>query len=198
MQKLIRSLILGAALALPSLSAAQFSQSYNFLKAIKDRDITETNKYVGKPGSVIIDTHDQTNGETALHIVTKERDLSWLGFLLSKGAKPDTRDRQGETPLLIATRLNFIEGVEVLLSYNAGIDVTNSSGETALIRAVQNNNASLVKLLLTQGANPDKADHIAGLSARDYATRNTRNPAMLKVFEETHPAKAKPKQGPSL
>ncbi len=198
MHKGIHAALLALVLATPTLSAAQFSESYNFLKAVKDRDGAEATKFLSKPGSVIVDTHDTSNGETALHIVTKDRDLQWLHFLLSKGAKADVRDRAGETPLLIATRLNFTEGVEYLLAYHAGVDVTNNNGETPLIRAVQGNNVALVKLLLTSGANPDRADHIAGLSARDYAKRDSRDPALLKAFEDAGSAKPKPKQGPSL
>lgn len=194
----LSALIFAAALALPSLSGAQFSDSYNFLKAVKDRDGAEATKYISKPGSVIIDTHDQSDGETALHIVTRERDTTWLHFLLSKGAKPDTRDRSGETPLLIAVRLNYDEGVELLLAFHASVDLTNNAGETPLIRAVENGNYVLAKLLITEGADPDKPDHIAGLSARDYAKRDSRNPSMIKLLAETPAAKAKPKQGPSL
>ncbi len=198
MHKILRALLLGAIFAFPTLSAAQFSESYSFLKAVKDRDGTEATKYVSKPGSVIIDTHDISNGETALHIVAKDRDLTWLHFLLGKGAKPDSRDKTGETPLLIATRQNFIEGAEVLLAFQAGVDTANNNGETPLILAVQNRNLALVKLYLEQGANPNKADHIAGLSARDYAERDTRTPALLKAFEDSKPAKPRAKQGPHL
>jgi ankyrin repeat protein len=198
MHKWIRAALIGLALGLPALSAAQFSDSYNFLKAVKEREGGEATKFLGRPGSVIIDTHDLSNGETALHIVTKDRDLQWLHFLLSKGAKPDTRDKTGETPLLIATRLNFVEGVEYLLAFHASVDATNNNGETALIRAVQINNVTLVKTLLGAGANPDRADHIAGMSARDYAKRDSRNPAMLQAFSDSKATKPKAKAGPSL
>jgi len=194
----LRPLILAAALALPGFALAQFSESYNFLKAVKDRDGTEVTKIVSKPGSVIINTHDQSNGETALHIVTRDRDSTWLHFLLSKGAQPDARDNRGETPILIAASLNYDDGVTLLLAYHARIDSTNNQGETALIRAVQNNNYTMAKLLLTEGADPNKPDHIAGMSARDYAKRDTRNPALLKLIDETPAPKPKSKQGPSL
>ena len=52
-------------------------------------------------------------------------------------------------------------------------------GETALIVAVQQRQPRCVKLLLRSGANPDKTDHAAGYSARDYAKRDTRNREML-------------------
>ncbi len=198
MRHKIRSVLFATALVLPSLALAQFSDSYSFLKAVKDRDGAEATKYVSKPGSVIVNTHDQSNGETALHIVTRDRDQTWLNFLLSKGAQPDARDNHGETPLLIAARLNYDEGAELLLAFHAGVDVANNQGETPLIRAVQNNNFALAKLLLGQGADPNKPDHIAGMSARDYAKRDSRNPGMMKLLDESAAAKPKAKQGPSL
>ena len=65
---------------------AQFSDSYNFLKAVKDRKGEEAEKFLAEPGSVIINTRDGTTGETALHIVIERRDSTWLSYLLQKGA----------------------------------------------------------------------------------------------------------------
>ncbi len=198
MNRWIKSLLASLALALPTLAAAQFSESYNFLKAVKERDGAEVTKTLGKPGTVIVNTRDESTGETALHLVTKDRDGQWMRFLLSKGAQPDARDKNGQTPLLIAARLNYIEGVEFLLGFRASIDLANSSGETALITAVRNNNTAMAKELLEAGANPDRSDHVAGLSARDYAKRDSRNPMMLSLFDKITVSKPKPKAGPSL
>jgi uncharacterized protein len=183
-----------AALATPAL--AQFSDSYNFLKAVRDADGAKVTQIISKPGSVIIDTRDQATGDSALHIVTRRRDAAWINFLLGHGAKPDIRDKRGDTPLMIAVQLRFIEGATALLVRKASVDMANSSGETPLIRAVQNRDLTLVRALLGAGANPAKADTIAGMSARDYATRDTRTPALLKAIDEAKPVK--PKAGPSL
>jgi hypothetical protein len=45
-------------------------------------------------------------------------------------------------------------------------------------------------LLLAGGANAKIADHIAGMSARDYAERDARAAAILKLIDDA--AKAKP------
>jgi uncharacterized protein len=190
-----------AALAISAPATAQFSDSYNFLKAIRARvngeDAKKAMDLMAKPGSVIIDTRDITSGETALHIVMKERDLQWINFLLSKGARPDQKDAQGNTPLMVATQLRFPEGVTALLRYRANINLAGSGGETPLIRAVQMRDQTMVRLLLVNGANPDKGDSATGLSARDYAKRDSRGAAILKIFDEV---KAKPKTaaGPKL
>src|SRR3546814_9198648 len=111
---------------------------------------------------------------TALAIVVKRRDLTWLRFLLGKDADPSIADRQGMTPLMHAAMIGFSDGADVLLDHGAPIDQTNRRGETALILAVQARSIAMVRLLVKRGANPDTADHIAGLSARDYAQRNAR------------------------
>lgn len=185
------------ALALmPAIAMAQFSDSYNFLKAVRDRDGTKATELSSKPGSTIIDTKDNSTGEAAIHIVTKRRDLTWLSFVLGKGAKPDLRDGQGNTALIHAAQLGFIEGAQLLLKVRAGVDVANNSGETPLIRAVQNRDAAMVRLLMGAGANPAKVDRLAGLSARDYATRDSRGAAILKILNEAKPAK--PVAGPKF
>lgn len=173
-------------------ASAQFSESYNFLKAVKERDGEEATKFLNKPGSVIVNTRDVTSGETALHIAVARRDSTWVQFLLQKGANPNLRDKQGMTPLILATQLRFVDGVAIILSKKARVDETNNQGETALIRAVQLRDSELVRILLSKGADPDLPDTLAGLSARDYATRDRRASAVLAEIEKAD-AKDKPK-----
>jgi uncharacterized protein len=186
------------AIVAPVAVQAQFSDSFNFIKAVKDRDGAKVTEYLNKPGSgaVIVNTRDGTTGETALHIVTAGRDSLWLGFLLQRGANPDMRDARGNTPLMIATQLGWAEGIQTLLTKRAGVDVANSSGETPLIRAVQNRDIASVRILIAAGANPNKPDNAAGLSAKDYATRDPRAAAILKEIVEAKPVVKKPVQGP--
>lgn len=162
---------------------AQFSDSYNFLKAVEERKGEEVEKFLGEPGSVIINTRNSTTGETALHIVVERRDATWLSYLLQKGANPNLADKKGTTPLMLATQLGFIDGIDRLVKYKAQVDMTNRSGETALILAVQLRNAESVRILLKAGANPDKSDNRAGYSARDYAKQDGRASAILSIIE---------------
>jgi uncharacterized protein len=190
-------LILAFTVMLPSTASAQFSESYNFLKAVRERDGNKATELVSKPGSIIVNTRDDKNGETALHIVTKGRDLGWMSFLLARNAKPDQRDSQGNTPLMAAAQLGFIEGAQLLIKNKASVDIANASGETPLIRAVQLRNGPMVQLLMTAGANPAKADTIAGMSARDYAQRDQRATAILKIITEAKPVKPAKSFGPN-
>lgn len=188
--------ILIVAAAIPSIAQAQFSESFNFLKAVRDRDGEKVTEALNKPGSVIIHTRDASTGEAALHIVTQRRDSVWLGFILQRGANPDMRDGRGNTALLIATQLGWAEGIQTLLARRAGVDVANSAGETALIRAVQNRDIASVRLLLAAGANPNRPDNAAGLSAKDYAARDPRSAAILKEIVEAKPIVKRAVSGP--
>lgn len=162
---------------------AQFSDSYNFLKAVRERKGDEAEKFLSEPGTVIVNTRDSTSGETALHIVITRRDSTWLGYLLQKGANPNLADKKGTTPLMLATQLNYVEGIDLLVKKKVQVDQTNRSGETALILAVQLRNAEAVRALLKAGANPDKKDSRAGYSARDYAKQDGRATAIVAILE---------------
>lgn len=163
--------------------AAQFSDSYNFLKAVRDRKGEDAEKFLSEPGSVIINTRDGSTGETALHIVIQRRDSTWLAYLLQKGANPNLSDKKGTTPLMLATQLGYVEGIDTLTRKKAQVDQTNRAGETALILAVQLRNAEAVRALLKAGANPDKKDSRAGYSARDYAKQDGRAGAIVSIIE---------------
>lgn len=172
-----------AATLLASPVAAQFSDSYNFLKSVRERKGEETEKFLAEPGTVIINTRDGTTGETALHIVIQRRDSPWLGYLLQKGANPGLADKKGTTPLMLATQLGYVDGINTLVGKKAAVDQANRAGETALILAVQLRNTEAVRALLKAGANPDKKDSRAGYSARDYAKQDGRAGSIAAIIE---------------
>lgn len=177
---------------------AQFSPSYNFLKAVRDRDGQKVTDMVQKPGSTVINSKDYNTGESALHIVTAGRDMQWLAFLLSRGADPNIRNRDGQTPLALASMLGWTDGARLLISQGANVNATNDRGETPLIIAVQHHDLPTVRLLLANGADPGIADHVAGMSAHDYAKQDARSATILRVIEETKPVKRAAVQGPKL
>jgi ankyrin repeat protein len=192
----------GLATLAPRPALAQFSNSYNFLKAVRDADGTKTMELIQKPGgSTLVNTRDIQSGETALHIVVARRDLTWLSFLLGKGAKPDIADDKGDTPLMKAVELRFVEGARLLIGNGATVDKANDSGETPLIRAVQLRDIAMVRMLVAQGASVDRRDSIAGMSAKDYAARDSRTPGLTEALSSAKDVKAAtkaPVQGPSF
>lgn len=161
---------------------AQFRGGYAFLQAVESRDGTKATEAL-KDDPSFINTRNPDTGQTALIIVTKRRDSSWLRFLLAKDADPSIGDRQGVTPLMHAALINFTDGAEELLKEKAPVDQANRRGETALILAVQSKNVAMVRLLVKHGANPDKADHVAGMSARAYAKRDDRTGQIVALLD---------------
>jgi hypothetical protein len=56
----------------------------------------------------------------------------------------------------------------------------------------------MVRLLVQRGANPDKADHIAGMSARDYAKRDDRTGQILALLDAKADAAPQRQFGPAF
>lgn len=191
---------LAFALAAPAGAQMGMSDSSTFLKAVRDRDGAKATELLEKPGATsLIRAHDYGTGDTALHVAAKRRDLTWLQFMLAKGADVNARDRQGMTALADAAQLGWAEGAQQLVAIGAQVDLADDRGETPLILAAQARNAGVVSVLIQGGADPRLTDNVAGLSALDYATRDGRSPAIVKLLQDAHPvAKKKAVAGPSI
>ncbi|MGB3723246.1 MAG: ankyrin repeat domain-containing protein [Pacificimonas sp.] len=170
-------------LAMASPSAAQFSEQFEFFKAVEKGSGAEAKPFMDKPGSTIVNARKRDGGVTALHIVTERRDAPWINFLKQGGADVNLRDDEGNTPLMVAANKRFTDGVQLLLAYGANVNLANNRGETPLIRAVQLKDANSVRMLIAAGANPDQTDHVAGMSARDYATRDRRAAHIVRLLD---------------
>lgn len=178
---------------------AQFSDGYKFLKAVREQDGQKVTEMLGDSASTLINTRDVSTGDSALHIVMQRRDTTWLNFLLSKGARPDIRDKAGNTPMLIAAQLGFADAIPALVQYKADVNGSNGRGETPLIIAVQRRDIAMVRQLVALGANPAQRDTVVGMSARDYAQRDARATTILKLLDEARPATpAKAMAGPKF
>lgn len=165
--------------------AQRFSESYEFLEAIRKADGAKVNKFLQDKTLRIVNTKDRNTGEAAMHIVAKRRDALYLRALLqADDANPNIQDREGNTPLIVAIDQGWGEGVQILLRYKANVNLANSAGQTPLIRAVLMHDIDVVRTLLNGGANPDRGDYQTGMTARDYAKRESRYPAIAKLLAE--------------
>ncbi len=187
---------LAASIAVP-LAAQSYSDGYTFLKAVRERDAAVAERILSNPSSTAVNIRDPGTGESALHILVRGRDSTWLSYMLGRGARPDTGDREGNTPLIVAAQLGWLEGAEVLLARRANPNLGNSRGETPLIFAVQRRDMPMVRLLMQARADPNQTDHVAGNSAIDYARQDSRATAILRVLEGTRQPTAPNISGPS-
>lgn len=163
----ILAAIAGFGFAVPA-AAQLYSEGYEFLKAVDEKDGTKVTEMLDAPGSTVVNARDISNGRSAMHIVVARRDSVWIDFLFQQGANVNIRDTSGVSPLMLAVQLGFIEGVEKLVGHGARVDVTNNSGETPLMSAVHARSTEMMRILLEAGADPDRYDN-SGRSAREYA-----------------------------
>jgi ankyrin repeat protein len=172
-----------ALIASPPPAAAQmFSEGYQFLKAVKDRDGDAATQMLNVPGTQIVNTRDLSSGDTGLHIVTRRGDALWVRFLLQRGADPNIRNKAGATPLQLAVTLNLDDAADALIEGGAQVNVSDQTGETPLIAAVHQRNTTLMRKLLAKGGDPDHNDS-SGRSARDYVAAMKSNELLLRELE---------------
>lgn len=175
-----------------------FSPAFRFLKAVRERDGTVATEMTATPGATVVNSRDPSNGDGALHILVRGRDLNWLTFMLNRGARADLQSNDGATALLLAAQIGWREGAERLLASRANPNLANRQGETPLIYAVRRFDAPLVRLLMASGADPNQTDSLSGYSALDYARQDRRGQGLIPVLEARPQPAARPVQGPPV
>lgn len=197
-------------LALPALAGAlliaqpvqaQYSPSFQFLKAVKDGDGDALVKLLQDHSTTLVNSQDLTNGESALHLLIRKRNIVWIRYLIQQGANVNIADKRGVTPLVLATQLGYVEAVEELIKARARLDIANDTGETPLIAAVHRRDFTMMRLLLKGGADPDRADS-SGRTARDYALLDGPNSQLVSEIQKNEKPKGQRegsvRYGPSI
>lgn len=186
MKKLLA--ILAALLAFAAPAQAQMSafgsEGEQFLEDVRKFDAAKAMGALRRPGNNLIDYRGR-DGDGALHIAVRGKKLNWVDALVGFEADLDLRNGDGDTPLMVAVRMGQFDIASRLLGYGADVNATNRRGETPAILAVLGRHDLILEALLKKGADAEKKDSYAGLSARDYAARDTRNPRLLELIETT-------------
>ncbi|KAJ8936152.1 hypothetical protein NQ318_010563 [Aromia moschata] len=87
------------------------------------------------------------NGDTALHLAVRRKDIDMVRILVDYGTSVDIRNGEGQTPLHIAAA----EGDEVLVKYFYGVrasaSITDNQDRTPMHLAAENGHANIIELL---------------------------------------------------
>jgi ankyrin repeat protein len=137
-------------------------------------------------------------GTTALHYMAKysdERGLDMVGFLLTRGAKVETEDRDGISPLHSACENKDSAIAELLIRGGADIHKRTRQGATPLHFAVNAGHTFLVGLLLEKGANVNDAQNAEGVTPLHVAAANGHAEITKLLLSRHADASAKDKSG---
>lgn len=185
--KIIVAAVLCTGIASPAV-AQMTNAGRDFVEAVRTGDGGKMVKLITENPKGIVDSR-AWDGQTPLVLAIAKRDSEFTAYLLNNRANPNLAGAKGEYPIIAAGRVGFDEAIQWLVGLGAKVDAVNRAGETALITAVQGHHLDAVAALLKAGADPDKADAVAGFSARDYAKRDPRARDVLKMIEAKKPSK---------
>lgn len=107
-----------------------------------------------------------SNGETALIVASKDLDFGIVDLLIKKGANLNIQCSAGKTALLYAAQNGDNDFVELLK--NSDLNIQDEKGNTALMNAAINGFSRIVSKLLQYGADKHKENN-AENSAEDMA-----------------------------
>lgn len=173
-------LIFALAVAAGKPAAAQFSDTWEFLKAVKEKDYVEMRTRLVRGANV---NGKDADGFPAIVIAADGRDLRLIGFLLEQGAYVNgSTDKASETALMRASERGALDVVRFLLNRGADPDLEDRRGETALMKAARARKKDAVRILIDAGADVDQADY-TGKTALAYA-REARARTVERLLED--------------
>lgn len=174
---------------LPTLSHQTYAQegsmsdSYIFLKAVKDKDYSKVKNFLQR--GVNVNTRNYDDGVTALYMAAAMKDRILITFLLDKNANPDLVKRStGETPLMVSVRLKSRQIIAMLIAQNSDVNIGDRNGETALYKAVRANDRESVKALLNANADWSIADN-TGRTPLDLTLEDRRLRNMVRLLQDS-------------
>lgn len=161
-------------------SYAQFSDTWEFMKAVDEVDYREMRNRIFKGANV-----NSRNGDglPAIVIAADKGDRALIKFLLDQGAKINAvTESRGETALMRRAGAGDLDTISVLLEFGADPNLQDRTGLSALMRAASTRKHRIVKRLLDGGAEVGWAD-FTGRSALGYA-RDVRARRVIRLLEE--------------
>ena len=124
---------------------------YRLKKALDEIKRTELTRGVSPNDKRIHSWHVAVDGETALHVSSKNGHIQCITLLLQYGLDINTKDNEGNSSLYYAIRYGQKDVMLLLLQNNANVNSKNKNGESLLHIAVMYSRLELAKLLLIHG-----------------------------------------------
>lgn len=173
-------MLIGAMFLMASPAQAQFSITWDMLKAVGKGEITEARKLIQDGANPNSRGED---GYPALMIAAEGRNIDMMKMLLENGARVDSRsEERNETTLMRRAEVGDTDSVQLMIENGGDINAQDRGGETALMKATRGRKTRMVRLLIDAGADIEKSDY-TGRTAMDYAIA-ARATAVRKLLEE--------------
>lgn len=166
--------------AQPTAVHAQFSDSWDFMKAVKEQDYSTMLDKINK--GVNINTRD-ADGYPAIVLATDLQSERLVKFLLTNGVNPDAGILgSNETAMMRRADAGDMDTIRLLVEYGADVNMVNKSGETALMRAIRSRKNRVINGLIELGADISLTDY-TGRTALDYA-EETRSSRIIRIVRD--------------
>ncbi|KAK2856539.1 hypothetical protein Q5P01_005274 [Channa striata] len=111
-------------------------QIYRLIKCISEEDKAFIEKMVKHGVENLINLCEPEDGKTVLHAAVLTNNLDLVSFLLSKGAHPNTQDKEGRTPVMLAAELGNDRIVALLAQSNANMSLQDVEGKGVLFYCI--------------------------------------------------------------
>ncbi len=172
-------LVLGF-MAQPLVAQAQFSDSWDFMKAVKEQDYAKMLDKLGSGANINVRDAD---GVPAIIIAADMANVRLMTFLLENGANPNASIMgSDETAMMRRADAGDMDSIHLLLEHGADVNRANKTGETALMRAIRSRKRRVISGLIEMGADIDVSDY-TGRTAMDYA-EETRSSRIIKIVRD--------------
>lgn len=158
---------------------AQFSDTYELIKAVRNKDMGEVRSRIFSGANV----NARADGDPVLVIAIKGRYYDIARLLLDNGAYVNMESiPQQETALMYAAAAGDEDAVKLLLEFRADVNAGDRQGRTALMKAASNRQEEIVEMLIEAGADVFQTDYV-GRDALRYA-QEARARGVVKLLED--------------
>jgi uncharacterized protein len=159
---------------------AQFSVTYDFLKAVEKNDYAEARNNLFKGANI----NGRKDGEPALVLALRNHNYEMMQFLIDNGAYVNntTLGTNPQTTLMLAAVSGDAQAIGLLLAAKADPNAIDRQGQTALMKAAVNRRTDAVRMLIAGRADIFQTD-FTGRSAKQYA-REARAMNIIHFLEE--------------